>query len=371
MVRDFKNGRMGRGLKYEHIRSASKWPAFVVGILLASVNANADEFRFGEWRGEFDLAGSSPISISANDFGEESTSSLQLTCTPRGWSGAPEGSPTPVFQGLLMDLSSGISVEVKKESCVIQARGVTHGGEERIVRSEALCERSVVDASDVDKWSEILDLLSTVVLRSGSAQTEGEKPRITVYRHDGSEFTFVAPTGANTSRALSWMTNACKRLRKSDGRVSVPGPTYGVWFTRYSYDEFHERILPASIKAQANDGNNEVSIGCDGQVTAFHRTDDCQANVRAGDIESCRIYARIDGSPAIEEQALCRSLCFVEADYRNDGEIVSAMQVGERARIRVSGPYDAHRRDFALSLWGFKSAHHWVVSKCASLSEVE
>ena len=246
--------------------------------------------------------------------------------------------------------------------------------QERIVRSEGMCGGSVVDASDVDKWTEILDLLSTVVLRSESAQTGGNRHRITVYRHDGSEFTFVAPEGHNKSRAVSWMNDACKRLRKSERRITVPGPTYGVWFTRYSYDEFHERILPASIKAQANDCGNEVVVGCDGQLRVAHRTKDCLASLRTSDsdIESCRIYARIDGSQTIEEQALCISLCFVGTeDYGNDNEIVSAMQIGERAKIRVSGPYDAHRRDFALSLWGFKSAHDWVVSKCASLSEAE
>ena len=170
------------------------------------------------------------------------------------------------------------------------------------------------------------------------------------------------------------MEDACKRLQKSEGRIFVPGPTYGIWFTEYSYDEFHEKIVPISIKAQANDGSNEVWIGCNGMVTVTHRTEACMASIASmenSDIESCRIYARIDGAPAIEEQALCMSLCMVQEDYKNASEIVSTMKAGKRARIRVSGPNDAHRRDFDLSLWGFNSAHDWTVSKCDLLSENE
>ena len=358
---------MGYGLKHGQIRWTNKWLAFAAGMLLASANANADEFRFGEWRGEIDLTDPYPISISAYDVDEESSSSLHLMCTPPGWGKDPEGSPKPVLRGLFLDLSPGrIGVEREQQPCVVEAKGVTHRQEEVTVRSEALCGGSAVDASNVDKWGEILNLLSTVVIGAPD-----ERPRITVHHSDGSEFTFLAPRGIDTSSATSWMHDACKRLRKSEGRIFVPGPTYGVWFTGYRYDEFHERILPASIQALARDGRNEVMIGCHDDFMVAHMTEDCRANalgMQPREIKSCSIYARIDGGPAIEDQALCHSLCFVRA--RANGKIVSAMQVGERSMIRVLGPHD-ERRDFTLSLWGFKSAHDWVTSKCPSLPEID
>ena len=159
---------------YKHIRLASRWSVFVVGFLLASANATVDEYRFGEWRGEIDLADLYPISITANHalLDEESSTALQLLCEPPGWSGAPDGNARPVFRGLLMDLSSRSRLEDKKQSCVIQASGVAYGGEERIVRSEGLCEMSSVDVNEVDKWGEIMELLSTVDFRSRSAQSK-------------------------------------------------------------------------------------------------------------------------------------------------------------------------------------------------------
>ena len=130
------------------------------------------------------------------------------------------------------------------------------------------------------------------------------------------------------------------------------------------------------MQAMAKDGDSEVLIGCDGRLAVFHRTENCVASVAANPQRSqspaktCRIFARIDGSPAIGTQAWCdSSLCFFREDYDRAKEIVPAMRTGKHARIRVSGPRDARRRDFAVSLWGFESAYDWVVSKCASLSE--
>ena len=96
----------------------------------------------------------------------------------------------------------------------------------------------MVDVSNVEGWARIQELLLTVVRYGESGQPEVESPRIAVSRRDGSEFTFVAPVGQYTSVALSWMNDTCNRLRKSEGRTLVPGPTYGVWFTGYRYDEF-------------------------------------------------------------------------------------------------------------------------------------
>ncbi len=155
----------------------------------------------------------------------------------------------------------------------------------------------------------------------------------------------------------------------------MPGPTYGVWFTGYRYDEFHEQVLRASVQAMAKDGDNEVLIGCDGRLDVFHRTGSCVASIAAESptpSEACRIFARIDGNPAIGTQAWCdSSLCFLHEHHESAKEIVPAMQMGKHARIRVSGPRDARRRDFGVSLWGFESAYDWVVSKCAWLSEAQ
>ena len=237
--------------------------------------------------------------------------------------------------------------------------------------SEAVCEGSVVDVSRVDNWAGIEGLLRTAVRYSESGQTEVEPPRITVSRRDGSEFTFVAPVGQDTMASLSWMHDTCKRLRKSEGRILVPGPIYGVWSTGYDYDEFHERGLRGTVRALTNVGDNVVRMGCGVNVAVVHRTEACLSGLAETRFtEGCRVYARIDGDPAVEAKAWCDPLlCYVREDYRSDGVIVPAMQLGKRARIRVSGARGARRRDFDLSLWGLGSAHDWVMEKCASLSE--
>ena len=360
------------------MRSAINCWLLVVGTVLGSAKAGADEYRFGEWQGEIALADSPPVRISAYHFDEEKSSSLQLMCTPAGWDGVPEGETRLRYHGMLMELSPGVSVGEEQQACTIRANAVSPRGEERIESSDALCEGSVVDVSNVDRWARIQKLLLTAVYHGESGQPEVEPPRITVFRRDGSEFTFVSPVGQYTSVALSWMNDTCSRLRKSEGRILVPGRTYGVWFTRYRYDEFHERILPASVQATAKDGDNEVLIGCDGRLAVGHRTESCVASAAATPQPSqepagtCRIFARIDGGPAIGIRAWCDpSLCFFHEAYDSPKEIVPAMRTGKRARIRVSGSGDARRRDFGVSLWGFESAHDWVVSKCASLSEAQ
>ena len=338
----------------------------IVGVMLASAAAQGEELRFGGWLGEINVKSSIPISIHAYHFEGESSSSLRLMCTPPGWAEESETVSKPIHQGLLMDHSSGVGVQEQQGPCVIQARGVAHGGHERVVRSMGSCGGSAMDAGSVDQWADILDLLGTVVISAD------ERPRITVQRDDGSEFTFVAPNGSDTSRAMSWMHDACMRARKTEGRILLPGPTYGVWITQYTYDEFHERILAGSIQAMASSGGNEVAVGCGGQVSVFHRAEGCPANESDGNVKSCSILARIDGSPAIERSALCKSLCFLMEGYSKDATLGSAMITGKRARIRVSGPNYRHRRDFELSLWGFRSAHGWVETKCAaSRTEVE
>ena len=186
---------------------------------------------------------------------------------------------------------------------------MTHGGREHVVRSEGSCGGSVVDASRVEQWKDILNLLGTVVISSD------ERPRITVQRNDGSEFTFVAPRGFDTSRAMSWLHDACMRVRRSEGRILLPGPTYGVWFTRYTYDEFHERTLAGSVQAIVKSGDNEVAVGCGGQVDVFHRTEGCETQESEGEIKSCSILARIDENGAIERPALCKSMCFHMEGY--------------------------------------------------------
>ena len=172
------------------------------------------------------------------------------------------------------------------------------------------------------------------------------------------------------------MHETCKRLRKSDGRVIVPGATYGVWLTQYTYDEFHEKKLVGTIKAGTSSGANEVVLGCGGTLFVGHRTEDCGRWAEVDDgLESCRIAVRVnDGSP-VEQEAVCESLCAVAA-FSTDGDIVAAMLTGtpnhptrKRAKMRVSGANDMHRRDFELSLWGFDHAHSWVSSECASASD--
>ncbi len=358
------------------MRSAINCWLLVVGTMLGSAKAGADEYRFGEWQGEIALADSSPVSISAYHFDEEEISSLRLMCTPAGWDEIQEGEPRLRYKGMLMDLSPGVSVGEEQQACTIRANAVSPRGEERIESSDALCEGSVVDVGNVDRWARIQELLLTVVYHGESGQPEVEPPRITVSRRDGSEFTFVSPVGQYMSVALSWMNDTCRRLRKSEGRILVPGRTYGVWFTSYRYDEFHERILPASVHAMAKNGDNEVLIGCDGRLAVFHRTESCVAsaavNLQPSQRPTCSIFARIDGSPALETRAWCDpSLCFFRPEYDSPKAIVPAMRTGKRARIRVSGSHDARRRDFGVSLWGFESAYDWVVSKCASLSEAQ
>lgn len=230
------------------------------------------------------------------------------------------------------------------------------------MRSNAMCQGSAVDAANVNKWLQVIELLSVCV-------SHNERPRITVYRHDGSEFTFVAPTNHSTSTAISWMYRACQRLRRSEGRIRVPGPTYGGWFTTCIYDEFHERTLPASIEAFAREDDNVVSIGCDGIITVAHRNETCPLPVLNEDIESCDLYARIDEGSVVGGKALCKRLCPVREDLGNNSKILPAMLKGKRAQIRVSAPYGVQRRDFTLSLWGFKNAHDWIVTKCASLPD--
>lgn len=148
-----------------------RW-TIVVGVLATVATANADEYRFGEWQGEIALAESPPITVAAYHFDEERTSSLQLTCTPPGWTGAGEVESPPVYHGMLMDLLPRIDEGDKGQSCTVQARAVSHNGEERIVSSEAVCEGSVVDVSRVDNWAGIEGLLRTAVRYSESGQTE-------------------------------------------------------------------------------------------------------------------------------------------------------------------------------------------------------
>ena len=170
----------------------------VVGTVLGSAKAGADEYRFGEWRGEIALADSPPVRISAYHFDEQRISSLQLMCTPAGWDGVQESETRPRYHGMLMDLSPGVSVGEEQQACTIRADAVSPRGEKRVVSSDALCEGSVVGVSKVDSWARVQELLLTVVHYDESGQTEVEPPRITVSRRDGSEFTFVSPVGQYT-----------------------------------------------------------------------------------------------------------------------------------------------------------------------------
>lgn len=354
--------------------------AALVALCLASVTTPADEQRFGNWRGQIDIAGSYPVSIQADHFEGDMSSSMVLMCRPAGWIDqpntrdvAPEGlSPPdqPRYGGVLMDTSSTTSLEREAKPCVVEAKGVARDGDEHVVRSKGLCQGSGVDAGKVDEWSDILDLLTSAPPLSDA------RPRITVHRHDGSSFTFVAPKVFNTSMARTWMDETCKRLRRTDGRVIVPGPTYGVWLTQYTYDEFYEKKLVGNIRAGTASGANEVDLGCGGTLFVGHRTEDCGRWAEAdGGLESCRIAVRVnDGSP-VEQEAVCKSLCAVMA-FSTDGDVVAAMLAGtpnhptrKRAKMRVSGANDMHRRDFELSLWGFDHAHCWVSSECATASD--
>ena len=126
------------------------------------------------------------------------------------------------------------------------------------------------------------------------------------------------------------------------------------------------------------DGRDECELGTVAPIDVGRRTENCVASAAANPqpsqspAKTCRIFARIDGSPAIGTRAWCdASLCFFREDYDSPKEIVPAMRTGKRARIRVSGWRDARRRNFGVSLWGFESADDWVVSKCASLSEAQ
>ena len=354
-------------------RGVSKGAA-LVALCLASVTTHPDEQRFGEWHGEIDFAGSYPVSIQADHFEADMSSSMVLMCRPAGWIDQPNASAVapderpssdqPRHAGLLIDTSSPRpSLEREPKPCVVEAKGVARDGHERVVRSKGQCQGSSVQTANVDEWGDILDLLTPAYPLSD------ERPRITVHRHDGSKFTFVAPKGSNTSRARTWLHETCKRLRKSDGRVSVPGPTYGVWLTGYTYDEFHEKKLVGTISAGTANGANEVSLVCGGTLIVGHRTEDCGRWEDADDgFESCRIAARVDGGQPVEQEAVCRSLCAVAA-FSTDGDVVASMLAGKRAKMRVSGPNGMNRRDFELSLWGFDSAHHWVSSECASASD--
>ena len=105
-------------------------------------------------------------------------------------------------------------------------------------------------------------------------------------------------------------------------------------------------------------------------MSVMHRTEGCSGRLGAtseGRLETCRIAARVDGAQPVEQEALCRSMCFVSAFSIANG-VASAMLAGNRAKIRVSGPSGRDRRDFELSLWGFSRAKDWVESKCASAS---
>ena len=350
--------------------------AVLVGLCFALATTHAGEQWFGDWDGEIDLASSTPVSIQAYHFEADWSSSLWLICTPPGWNEGSTGvTPAedslpppdqPRYGGVLMEHSSTTRLEREQKPCVVEAIGVAQDGDERIVRSKGLCGGSSVDLAQIDEWSDILNLLTTPL--------SDEQPRISVHRHDGSKFTFVAPKGYYTSLARTWMRDTCKRLRKSEGRVVVPGPTYGAWFTQYTYDEFHEKILVGGTMAGAASGANEVVLTCGGKLSVVHRTEDCSSRQGAdaaslGSWGSCRIEARVDGGPAVQQEALCRSLCFVVA-FATDSDVVAAMLTGKRAKMRVSGPNDMRRRDFEFSLWGFDSAHGWVNSECASASDV-